>query len=195
MRHRPLVIAALTRLCPKAQSVRVACSALKTNVAAMAGPKSGHDECRRHAVQYRPIASRPTQSCLDPGLPQDLPRRISKRLIPDESVSTESTSCPCSVAERGTLRSGSSPFSVTSSVSPGTILSKTSRVLTNVIGQMSRVISIWRVTSCIADTIPFYSIRPVAVAKQRSDFIYRPSITTRKVLKWLIIRLTPLSLG
>ncbi len=86
-----------------------------------------------------------------------LPRRINKRLIPPDSVSTDNTSCPCSVAVRGTFLSGSSPLSRTRRVSPGDILSKASRVRTNVIGQISFVMSISRVASCIDDTSPHYS--------------------------------------
>jgi hypothetical protein len=195
-RHRPLVVMAGLRADhPHRHGTRESRARPGGQILRGGRSKSAMANGRRYTAQYRLIASQPARSCLHPERPQDLPRRISRRLIPDESVSTEITSCPCSVAERGTLRSGSSPFSVTSSVSPGAILSKARRVLTNVIGQISRVISIWRVTSCIADTIPFYSICPVAVAKQPSDFIYRASITTRKVLKWLKIRLTPLSLG
>ena len=47
------------------------------------------------------------------------PRRSSSVATPSASVSSDSTSCPCSRAVRGTLRSGSSPRSRTSRVWPG----------------------------------------------------------------------------
>ena len=99
------------------------------------------------------------------------PRLINSVPIPVGSVSIDTTVCPCSVTVRGTLRNGSSPLSRTSSNCPGASLSRARRVLTKVIGQTSRVISISRVTSCIADTTPFYSLCPAAVVIDDSGFI------------------------